>query len=180
MDLREAWKKALATTEIVRPRVRPLLTHEATRLPYIFLAEATPSDRTLVRQGEVWVERPSIVLPEGLPQFDGFDFEKAMGVNEDFLKTFFLVRGVRFPSVKFNNKDSKQEFYEGRLSTALDHYRVQLQRGEDVHTGLIRGRDDCWPFAVLIFVCSQAARSAENDLRRLAEDFPGPSGPSLS
>lgn len=179
MDPHDAWKKALRSTEIVRPRVRPLATHEATRLPYVFLAEEGASS-TWVRKGEVWVERPSIVLPEGLPQFEGFDFERATGVEEEFLRTFFLVRGVRFPSVKYRNEAAARSRYDGRLSAALEHFRQELGRAEDVHTGLIRGRDDCWPFAVLLFVCQQVARSAESDLRRLLEDFPGPSGPSLS
>ena len=172
MNIQEAWEKALKMTEITRPRVQPLQIHEVTRLPYVFVAEsAVNMGNTVVRRGEVMVEKPAIVLPSNMPQFEGFDFEEGMRVNEEFLKTFFMVRGVTFHSLKYNNVSGTLDVFEGRLSKAIGHYRAVLQQGEDVHTGLVAGSEDCWQFAVLIFVCTQVSRSAESDLRRLMDDY---------
>ena len=172
MSLEDLWEKALKRTEIIRPRVQPLHTYEVTHLPYVCLSESSVnSGDTAVRKGEVLVEKPEIILPQNMPQFEGFDFEKEMHINENFLKTFFLVRGVTFPSLKYNNKTSSLDIYEGALSNAIDHYAATLQRDENVHTGLIAGPEDCWQFSVIIFICGQVARSAGGDIRKLFEDL---------
>jgi len=137
-------------------------------------ASAVNSGDTVVRKGEVTVEKPAIVLPFNMPQFEGFDFEKEMDFNEDILKSFFLVRGVSFPSMKYNNIQSLLEIYEGGLSKAVEHYQTLLQRDENVHTGLIMGPEDCWPLSVIIFAAGQAARSAEGDIRRLFDGYGKP------
>src|SRR3989338_11517731 len=123
MNIQEAWEKALKTTEITRPRVQPLHTFEATLLPYIFLAESlVNTGDTVVRKGEIRVEKPSIVLPMNMPQFEGFEFEESLHMNEELLKSFFLVRGVSFPSMKYNNKVDSLDVFEGCLPKALEHY----------------------------------------------------------
>ena len=177
MNIQERWEKALKRTEILRPRVHPLDTFGSTHLPYIFLAEsAINSGDTVVRKGEVVVEKPSLVLPFNTPKFEGFDFEEKLHVNPDFLMNFLLVRGVTFPSLKYNNKTDVLEIFEGRLKKAVEHYANFLQRSEDVHTGLFAGTEDNWQFSVLIFICTQVARSADNDLKKLLEDYRKKSG----
>ena len=172
MNIQEGWEKALKNTHIVRPRVSPLQTFEATHIPYIYLSESEVNKGdTVVRKGEVVVEKPSIVLPFNLPQLDGFEFEEEGQLYEDFLSTFFLVRGIQFPSFRFNNKTDSLEVFEGGLGKAAKHYMAILERSEDVHTGLIAGSADAWQFSVLIFVCSQVSRSADVDIRKLLEDF---------
>ena len=172
MNIQDIWEKAVKKTEIVRPRVLPLATYAATTLPYISLAEsAVNSGDTVVRRGEVTVERPSIVLPFNAPQFQGFDFEKEMQVNEEFFKSFLLVRGVQFPAMKYNNLNHSTDIFEGSLSKAIEHHKEQLQRGENVHTGLVAGPEDCWQFSILLFVCGQVAKSADGDIRRLMDDM---------
>lgn len=172
MNFQDRWEKALRYTEIIRPRVQPLDTFAATHLPYIFLSESViNSGDTVVRKGEVMVEKPSLILPYGLPTFEGFEFEDQTRLNEDFLTSFFLVRGVSFPSLKFNNKTGSLDVYEGGLSRAISHYSRALQENENVHTGLITGTEDSWQFSVLIFIASQASRTAETDVRKLLEDY---------
>ena len=174
MNIQDAWEKAVKKTEVVRPRVQPLSTFSATQLPYICLSESSvnPGD-TAVRKGEVIVEKPSIVLPMNMPHFEGFNFEEDMQVNEDFLNSFFLVRGISFPSLKYNNRQQSLEVYEGPLSRAAEHYKSELQKAENVHSGLVLGPEDCWQFSVLIFVGGQITKSAEGDLKRLLDDFRG-------
>lgn len=172
MDIQEIWEKALKNTEIVRPRVQPLLTFAATHLPYIFLAESTVNlANTVVRRGEVLVEKPSIILPFNLPQFNGFDFEEELHLGDELITNFLLVRGVTFPALRYNNKTHSLDIYEDKLDKAIEHYSDKLQREEDVYSGLVVGPADSWQFSVLVFVCSQVARSSNNDIRKLLEDF---------
>ncbi|MBI4711459.1 MAG: hypothetical protein HY767_03240, partial [Candidatus Omnitrophica bacterium] len=94
MYIHDYWEKALKSTEIIRPRVQPLQTFEATQIPYVFLAEsAVNQGDTVVRKGEVTVDKPSIILPPNLPQFEGFEFDKEFSGVEDYLTTFLFVRG---------------------------------------------------------------------------------------
>ncbi len=172
MNIQEAWDKAVKKTEIIRPRVTPLSTTAVTHLPYICLSEsAVNSGDTVVRRGEVLVEKPSIVLPYNVPQFEGFDFEKDMKVNEDLFKSFLLVRGVQFPAMKYNNRSHSTDVYEGGLSKAIEHHKRLLQQSENVHTGLIAGPEDVWQFSVILFICTQVARSVDGDVKKILDDM---------
>lgn len=172
MDIQQMWEKALKNTEIIRSRVLPLLTFETTRLPYIFISESSVNiGDSVVRKGKVFVERPSIVLPENIPQFEGFEFGDELNLSEDTVINFLLVRGIRFPSYRYNNQTYSLDIYEGRLSMALDHFSHQLEKKEDVHTGLITGPEDCWQFSILIFIGTMVAKSADKDIKKLLEEF---------
>ncbi len=172
MDIQESWEKALRSTEVVRPRVQPLATFEATQLPYIFLAESVVNrGDTVVRKGEITVEKPSIILPPYMPQLEGFEFDKHFSGAADYLTTFLLMRGIRFPSMKYENKVNSLDIHEGKLQRAIDRYSRLLQKQENVTTGLVIGPEDCWQFSVLIFVCMQALRSADTDIRKIFERY---------
>jgi len=172
MDIPKAWEKALRNTEILRSRVHDLATFSDTHVPYILLSESLADNAdTVVRKGEVIVEKPSIILPPNFPQFLGFDFEKEKELEREDVTHFLLVRGVTLPSLKYHNQTFSLNIYDGGLKKAIDHFSDQLQGKEDVHTGLIAGREDCWQFSVLIFICSQAARNADVDIRRLMEKY---------
>ena len=172
MNIQDYWEKALKHTEIVRPRVQPLAVTEATHLPYIFLAEsAVNSGDTVVRKGNVKVEKPSIILPPDLPQLQGFESENDNAWNTEGMINFLFVRGVRFPSFRYNNEVRHLDIHEGRLKQAVDYYLKELQQKENLTTGLVIGPEDCWQFSVLIFIAAQAGRQAEKDIRKLWDDF---------
>jgi hypothetical protein len=168
MDIEKAWEKALKYTEIIRPRVEPLHTFKTTHLPYVFLAESSVNEGDcVVRKGEVLVEKPSIILPPDLPQLDGFDFKDVSRQQQDMIINFFLVRGIGFPSLKYNNKTYSLDIFEGRLSKAIEKYTHELQKAENVTSSLVIGPEDCWQFSVLIFVGMQILRSTDNDIKNL-------------
>lgn len=172
MDIQKSWEDALKSTEIIRSRVQDLLTFADTRVPYILLCESTVNvGDTVVRKGEVLVQRPSIVLPPNLPQFQGFDFEQESDFNRDAVTNFLLVRGVALPSLKYDNKTHSIDVHDGKLSRAIEYYSELLQHKEDVRTGLIAGPEDVWQFSVLIFICAQVAKNAQTDITRLLEEY---------
>jgi len=172
MNIQDGWEKALKYTKIIRPRPKDLLTFEATEVPYIFLSESLVNlGDTVVRKGQVMVEKPAIILPSNMPQFEGFDFDKEFQSGQDMLLNFLLVRGVTFPSLKYNNKTYSLDVYEGHLEKAVGYYSDKLQQGEDVSNGLVVGPEDSWQFSILIFIATQIMRSADGDIKRLLEKF---------
>jgi len=172
MNLEQGWEKALKNTEIIRSRVQALMTTGNTLVPYIMLSEsAINKDDTVVRNGEVIVEQPALIIPPNNPQFNGFEFEGDQGIDQNSMVNFLLVRGISIPSFRYDNRTSSLDVFEGRLSTAIKHYQSLLQQKENVRTGLIAGPEDVWQFSLLIFICSQIARNATTDIRRLLDDF---------
>ncbi len=166
MNIEEIWEKALKQTEIIRPRVKPLDAFNTTHLPYIFLAESSINlGDCVIRKGEILVEKPTLLLPPGSPQLDGFDFRDGQSHQQEMITNFFLVRGIEFPSLKYNNKTYSLDIFEGKLSQAIGKYTQELQKEENVTCGLIIGPEDCWQFSVLIFICTQILRSADNDIK---------------
>lgn len=172
MNLEEKWEKTLQQTEIIRLKVSYLSTFETTAISYIFLAESAinPGD-TVVRRGKILVHRPAIILPEDMPQFEGFEFEKDYRVNADMVKMFLMVRGVSFPSLKYEHEISRLDIYEGSLEKAKEYFKQELERAEDAQTGLIVGPEDCWQFSLLIYVGLLVSKSAPSDLKRIWERF---------
>lgn len=169
MSIQESWEKAIRNTEIIRQRIQGLATFSTTNLPYVLLSESSVNmGDTVVRKGIVLVEKPSLILPANIPQCEGFDFDRDV---LSYLTNFFLVRGVTLPSLKYNNQMYSVDVYEGKLTEAIEHYDDNLKRTEDVQTGLVVGPTDVWQLSLLIFVVSQVERSANNDIKRLLEEW---------
>jgi hypothetical protein len=169
MDIQQNWEKALRYTEIVRPRIEGLATFSATSLPYILLSESEVNvGDTVVRKGMVMVEKPSLILPANLPQVKGFDINRE---TLSYLTNFFLVRGVALPSLKYDNRIYSVDVYEDKLKNSIEHFADKLKMTEDVLTGLVVGPTDSWQFSLLIFAASQVERSAENDIKKIMEEW---------
>jgi len=81
------------------------------------------------------------------------------------------VRGISIPSLRYDNKTSSLDIYEGKLSKAIKHYEKDLQQQEDVQTGLVVGPEDCWQFSLLVFICSQIIKNADQDIQRLLDEY---------
>ncbi|MBI1991735.1 MAG: hypothetical protein HYY90_04290 [Candidatus Omnitrophica bacterium] len=172
MDIQELWDKARKQTEVLRMQLQDLSTFQATVVPYIFLAESAvnPGD-SIVRKGQVLIERPSIVLPGFSPQFEGFEFESDLHVSDNTVATFLLVRGIQFPSLKYRHQVSSLDVFEDSLQKAIEHYTKQLTLAEDIKTGLVVGPEDTWQLSLLLLVGALVVRSAEGDLRRILEEW---------
>lgn len=172
MDIQEMWEKALRHTEIIRPRVQPLLTFDTTLLPYTLLSNSSGSlGSTWVRKGKVLVESPALWLPPNVPSFEGFEFEKQPEFNKELMMNFLLIRGVKFPSLKYNNMTESLSVYDGTLEKAARYYLDQFQREENVTAGLVSGPEDCWQLSVMILIGTQVIRSADSDIRRLLDRY---------
>ncbi len=172
MDIHSAWEKALRETNIVRSRITGLQTASDTHVPYILLSPSVVNEGdTVVRTGEVLVHRPSLILPPNIPQLDGFDLGGKDSFQEDSMINFLMVRGITLPSMKYDNKISSLNVFEGKIENAIGLYGNRLQREENTSAGLVCGPDDVWQLSVLIFVCSQIAKNSSTDIRRLLEEY---------
>jgi len=175
MDFEKLWSKALKHTEIIRSRVQGLSMIGDTHVPYFLLSESSINvGDTVVRKGEVLVQKPSLFIPPNNPQFQGFEFEGEDDVkefDENSFINFLIVRGISLPSLRYDNKTSSLDIFEGKLSQAIKYHQNKLQQQENVQAGLVVGPEDCWQFSVLIFVCSQIIRNADQDIRRLLDEY---------
>ncbi|MBF0490880.1 MAG: hypothetical protein HQL15_09795 [Candidatus Omnitrophica bacterium] len=172
MDIQEAFEKALKKTDIIRSRVLSLQTFADTHVPYVLLSASSinPGD-TVVRKGEVLVQKPSLILPPNIPQFDGFDGDDAPVLDSDAMINFLLVRGISLPSMKYNNTTSSLDVFEGNLDQAIKHFGNQMQSQENTSTGLLVGPEDVWSFSLLIFICNQIAKNSSTDMHRLLDQW---------
>ncbi|MBI4340750.1 MAG: hypothetical protein HY598_00540 [Candidatus Omnitrophica bacterium] len=172
MDLQEQWDQARKRTEVIRMRLQDLATFDATAMPYIFLAESSlHQGDTVMRRGQVVIQRPAIVLPNLSPQFEGFEFERDWHVSDEAVATFLLVRGVQFPSLKYQHQHSSLDVLEQSLDQAVEQFKQRLTRAEDITTGLVIGPEAAWQFSVLLMVGTLVIRSAQGDVRRILDDW---------
>ncbi|MFH1395623.1 MAG: hypothetical protein ABIH09_05650 [Candidatus Omnitrophota bacterium] len=172
MDLEQRWKKAQEKTEVIRGRIKALPTFASTRVSYIFLAESVLNvGNTIVRKGRVLIEKPLILLPEDLPQFEGFSFEEDFNLEQGAMQMFFLMRGIRFPSLKYNNTVETLDLDELSLSKCVEKYKKVLERKENVSTALVVGPEDCWQFSILLYMVSLIGRCAKSDIINIIDKF---------
>jgi hypothetical protein len=170
MDIEQLWEKAQEKTEVIRGRAKGLLTFSQTKVPYIFLGESAVNEgHTVIRKGEILIEKPMIVLPENMPQFDGFEFEEEMDVDMDAVQMFFLMRGLRLPSLKYNNMLQELDLEEEPLSKAIEKYKKKLEKEENVNTALVVGPEDCWQFSILLYMGALVGRCAKTDIINLMD-----------
>ena len=170
MDIEALWDDARKQTEIHRMRLQDLATFEATPVPYVFLAESSMNrGDTVVRRGQVMIERPSLLLPGLAPRFEGFEFERDWQLSEESVATFLLIRGIQFPSLKYRHEVSSLDVDERSLQQAITHYADRLAAAEDTSTGLVIGPEASWQFSILLLVGALVVRSARGDLQRILE-----------
>jgi hypothetical protein len=143
MDIEQLWDKAQEKT----------------------LAESSVNEgHTVIRRGKVVVEKLMVVLPEDMPQFEGFDFKEDLDIEGSSVQTFFLMRGIRFPSLRYNNSVERLDLEEGSLTKSIEKHKKQLEREENVTTALVAGPDDCWQFSILFYLASLVGRCTRADI----------------
>jgi hypothetical protein len=168
MDIEQLWEKAKNRTEIIRGRIKGLDTFKETAVPYIFLSESSVNEgNTVIRKGKIIVEKPMIFLPEDMPQFEGFDFEKEMELSQELVQTFFLMRGIRLPSLRYNNTVYQLDLDERKLSESVNAHKKKLEKAENVNTALVIGPEEAWQFSLLLYIAALAGRCARTDIMNI-------------
>jgi hypothetical protein len=170
----EFFLEAQKRTEVLRSRKNLLYTFGSTRLPYVFLAESAVNEGDVVlRRGEVTVDRPRIIAPANPVEFEGFGFEDG---EEEGMIPVLLNRWIKFPAARYQNSSAALEVAGGPLEAATERVINELDRGNDIRTGVIQGPESVWGFSVLGYVGQMVARSAPGNIGEYFEHF-GFNGP---
>ena len=168
MSLEQLWNEALKETEIVRLPVKRLHTFGSTLLEYIFLGPSTVNQGdTVVRKGKLDIERPTLVLPNNFPSFEGFTSDTSPEIKDDQLPSFFYMRGIRFPSFKYKNEPYELDVYEGSVARAEKMYCEQIRTHEKIATGIVIGKDSSWQFSVILLGCHMIDAHVDSDLKAI-------------
>ena len=165
----EKFKECWSNTEVIRQYERILFTFGDMTLPYVFAAEHSRlRDRTVVRRGVVFVQRPQIVLPGGPrgPEFaEGFEHARAMPAEG-----VFLLRAMGLPYSRVANKVTAEEKLEyGGLQSVLDKLNEQMDGQEDTETGLIKGVLEGADVSLMRYVVGLAVKSGPENVKEFLE-----------
>ncbi|MHB2016165.1 MAG: hypothetical protein ACYCW6_04385 [Candidatus Xenobia bacterium] len=168
MGFSEDLERAVRETRILRSRRSRLLTVGSTELPYVLLcASLVNQGDTVVRRGLVRVDKPKLLLlGQNQQQYEGFEDS---GSQEERELILAIGRAASFPPGKYHNIESELDVFEGNLDNASSHWLGQLDRMEDVLTGVVTGPVELWPLSLLVYVGSLVARSANSDVQELLE-----------
>ena len=170
MNPNEMFKAALETTDVVKRRQYSLFTFGTTKLPYYFIAqsEIDPHD-TVVREGKVNVEKPQIYIPGYNPQFEGFEFDEDIPMDEEDIKYVFLSRRIVLPSLHYIHSEKSLKVESVSVEEKINNVCNLLSRKSDTITGVIRGKDKFFPFPLLIYVGEMIMRSTGSNIMDLFE-----------
>lgn len=170
MNPNEMLKGAFETTEIIKERSYSLYTFGVTRLPYYFVArsEIDPKD-TVIREGKVMVERPQILLPNGMSLIEGFEIDEERHGSEEDVQHILMTRKVLLPSLKYTNDSNKVDVESISVDEKIGELRNRLTNASDTATGIIRGEDRFFPFPLFLYVGKMIIRSTGDNLTDLFE-----------
>ena len=167
----EQFKACWQKTEVIREYEKMLYTFGDMTLPYIFVAEHRGyPDRTLVRKGIVYIQKPSIVLPgrsQG-PEFkDGFEHSDALPPD-----AIYIMRSMGLPYSQITNKQlAKDEIEYGRLQAVIDQFSDKLTEHEDTDTGLIKGLMAGADISLMRYALGLMLKSAPENVRQFFDHF---------
>lgn len=165
MDFQDKFEKAWRKTRILRPVERKLFTFGDTRLPYFLVAESLVNKGdTVVREGEVVVQRPIIFTPRpGHPLFEGF------GEKEEKAAGLIIQRLMYIPPYKYKNESHRLYVASEPLDEVVARFNQRLDREENRQTAIIQAIADMWEVAVMRFAAERMIKSIPSNLRELKE-----------
>ncbi|OQB47607.1 MAG: hypothetical protein BWY02_02064 [bacterium ADurb.Bin157] len=159
---KEYWQK----TEVIREYQQILYTFGDMRLPYVFVAEHhSYSDRTVVRRGVLYIQKPSILLPghHNGPEFKE-GFEHLHNLPQD---AAFIMRSMGLPYSAINNKQTAHEELEyGRLQAVIDKLNNRLAQHDDTGTGVIKGIINGADISLMRYSIGLMIKSAPENLKQ--------------
>jgi hypothetical protein len=150
--------------------IKRLLTFGSTQFNYIFLASSLVNDGdTVVRKGNFVIDQPTIVLPRNSASFEGFSAQESGGITDEDLSSFFYVRGISFPSLKYINELYELDVFEGSLAQAEKNFMSQVREREDIATAIMIGADTSWQFSTILTACQMIDAHIDHDLKAILD-----------
>lgn len=166
---RNKFKECWSRTEVIREYQQILYTFGNMKLPYIFTAEHPRfKDRTVVRRGVVFIQKPHIVLPG---QIQGFEFKEGFEhANSMPPEAAYLLRVMGLPYSQITNRPAAEEKIEyGKLQSILNQLNQQMEENEDTETGLIKGVLEGTDISLMRYSLGLAIKSASENVKEFFE-----------
>ncbi|MHC4132421.1 MAG: hypothetical protein ACYSSP_12880 [Planctomycetota bacterium] len=174
-NFRQYWSQ----TEIIREYQRILFTFGDMELPYVFVAENRQlTDRTVVRKGTMFLQKPRIVLPGQArgPEFEGFEHPDTFGQE-----IAYLFRAAKLPYSHITNRPIAQEKLEyGRVGDVMERIVKEMDLHNDTDTGLIKGPLEGIDVSLIRYSFGLAIKSAPENISEFLEHIRKQKGKPIS
>ncbi|PCJ62052.1 MAG: hypothetical protein COA79_05030 [Planctomycetota bacterium] len=163
---------AVHSTHIIRERKNDLFTFGNTKLPYTLVADsAINKGSSIVRTGEVVVEKPQIVIANGDNSvFEGFDLEDdSIDLNQ--VRFALMSRGISFPQMNYKNSTNHLEVLNDKSKVIIDRMMNDFEDENDSRSALIQCREDLWGLSLFHYVLGQVIKSSSSNIKEYMERF---------
>lgn len=154
MDMDERMWEAIARTEVVRPPRRRLSTFGTTTVEY-YVVTALGESMTCVRDGTVFAERPRIVTPYYLLHVEGFSDDARRYLS------IMAEQDAHAPGVlyAYRNNPLSANVVSEPIVVVTGNLESRLDAEDRPLAAIIRGVEDMWDLAVMIFIYDLTQRA---------------------
>lgn len=164
--------EAVRSTKILRARKNYLFTFGNTRLPYVIVANSLINNgNSIIRTGEVVVEKPQIIISNDSSAFEGFEADHG-AIEMDQVKFALMSRGISFPQMNYKNSTQFLEVVNEKLEVIIERQMNQYEDANDSRMGLIQCKEDSWNLSLLHYVLTQVIRSSTSNMQEYLERYP--------
>ncbi|MBN1856836.1 MAG: hypothetical protein JW846_07785 [Dehalococcoidia bacterium] len=154
MEMDERIRDAMLRTELVRSPRRRLSTFGSTTVDYYVVTELAES-MSAVRDGKVFAERPKIVTPYYLLHLEGFG-EGSRRYLEMMSEEHGRQPGIFY---SYRNEPSSMSVVSEPVAVVLGNMNARLDSENTPLSAIIRGVEDVWDLAVMMFVYDLTMRA---------------------
>lgn len=159
MDMDERIAEAMQKTEIIRVPQRRLSTFGSTTIDYYVVCELT-EQMSAVRDGKVLAERPRIVTPYYLLHVEGFS---------ESAKRFLGMMAQQSPHepgifYTYKNEPKSMNVVSEPLGVVVGNLSARLDAEKRRLSAIIRGVEDMWDLAVMMFIYDLTRRAAGGNI----------------
>ena len=155
MDIDDRIQEAMQKTELIRAPKRRLATFGSTTMEYYVVTELT-EQMSAVRDGQVLAERPRIVTPYYLLHVEGFS---------ESARRFLGIMAQQNPHeagifYTYRNEPHSMNVVSEPLGVVVGNLSSRLESEDRPLSAIIRGVEDVWDLAVMMFIYDLTRRAA--------------------
>lgn len=155
MEMDERIAEAMQKTEIIRVPQSRLSTFGSTTIDYYVVCDLS-EQMSAVRDGRVLAERPRIVTPYYLLHVEGFseDAKRYLGM--------MAQQNPHEPGIfyTYRNEPHSMNVVSEPLGVVVGNLSAQLDEENRGLSAIIRGVEDVWDLAVMMFIYDLTRRAA--------------------